>query len=164
MKIIILYDSKRGSTEECALKLSQNLNCDSKKVRVKIDMKDYDLDSYDHIVIGTPMYVGRPLKSIINFINNNVDLLKTKQVSFFLCGLGNHNEMIDAFKKVINSDLINDKTIIRHFGGELHPERARFIMKSIMEKMLQDPKFKGNIDDKEIDVFIKDVRKNTKKS
>jgi menaquinone-dependent protoporphyrinogen oxidase len=164
LKVIVLYDSKRGSTEECALRLSHDLNCDAKKVRVKIDMKDYDLDNYDHIIIGTPLYMGRPLKSISHFVKQKHDLLKNKSVSFFICGIGDPDEMIESFKNHLHSDIVESSTIIKHFGGELHPDKANFIMKSIMEQMLKDPKIQATIDEDEINVFIKDIRRITKKS
>jgi menaquinone-dependent protoporphyrinogen oxidase len=153
LKTVVLYDSKRGVTEECALKISENLKCDNYNLRKNSNI---DLNNYDLIIIGTPLYAGMPMSSVKKFCNNN-KILKTKKLAFFLCGIGNADEMINTFKKQLNSDIVNNISIIRHFGGELRPDRAHFIMKAIMTKMLEDPKFKSNIKEDEIKKFIKEV-------
>jgi flavodoxin len=95
MKTVVLYDSKRGVTEECAKKVSESLKCDNYNLRKH---NQINLDNYDLIIIGTPLYAGIPMTSVKKFCNNNVDILKKKKLAFFICGLGEASEMIDIFK------------------------------------------------------------------
>jgi menaquinone-dependent protoporphyrinogen oxidase len=154
MKMVVLYDSKGGVTEECAKKISNELKCDI--YNTKKD-KHIDLNNYELIIIGTPLYAGMPMRSVRKFCNNN-DILKTKKLAFFLCGIGEETEMIDIFKSKLSSDIVNNISVIRHFGGELRPNRAHFLMKMLMTKMLEDPKFKSSIKEDEISKFISDVK------
>jgi menaquinone-dependent protoporphyrinogen oxidase len=155
LKTVVLYDSKRGVTEECAKKVSESLKCDNYNLRKH---NQINLDNYDLIIIGTPLYAGIPMTSVKKFCNNNVDILKKKKLAFFICGLGEASEMIDIFKTKINSEVVKNISIIRHFGGELRPDRAHFLMKVLMKKMLEDPKFKSSIKEEEINKFISDIR------
>jgi menaquinone-dependent protoporphyrinogen oxidase len=155
LKTVVLYDSKRGVTEECAKKISESLKCDNFNLRKN---NQINLDSYDLIIMGTPLYAGMPMTSVKKFCDNNVVVLKNKHLAFFICGLGEASEMIDSFKTKINSEVVKNISIIRHFGGELRPDRAHFLMKVLMKKMLEDPKFKSNIKENEINKFISDVR------
>ncbi|MDR2830099.1 MAG: flavodoxin [Methanobrevibacter sp.] len=92
MKILIIYYSKSGNTEIVAKTLSKELPGDlieiedNKKrdgmfamlrsgidafrgVKTKISPEKLDLDDYDLIYIGTPVWAGKPTPAIITAIN-----------------------------------------------------------------------------------------------
>lgn len=154
MRSLIIYDSKKGTTEDCAKTLAQALKGDilSLKNNVKIDWDNYDL-----IIMGTPIYMGQPMKTLKKFCNTNSDLLKTKNIAFFICGGGNATEMTESFKKTMPTELINKAKIISHFGGELRVDRAHFLLKVMMKKMLEDKNITHEINHGEINKFIKVV-------
>lgn len=158
MKTIIIYDSRNGTTEDCAINIKKSLNCDSVNLR-KQSIKS--IDEYSLIVIGTPLYMGHPLKRIKSFCRKNENKLLNKHIAFFVCGLGEPKAMIEQFKNSIPSKLIDKAEIISHFGGEIRPEKAHFFEKLILQKMLEDKKMNNKINNQEIITFInklKDVK------
>lgn len=155
MKTLIVYDSRNGVTEDCAINIKKSLNCDTLYLRKQHKVV---LDDYELIIIGSPIYMGQPLKRVKKFCNNNLNKLLNKQVAFFVCGLGDPKEMIAAFKKAIPEALINKAKVISHFGGELRPDKASFLEKMLLKKMLEDKKFNGKINEQEIITFINKVR------
>jgi menaquinone-dependent protoporphyrinogen IX oxidase len=151
MKTIIIYDSKRGTTETCAFKIKEALKCDAVSLR---DNHDVSVTDYDMTIIGTPIYAGQTSRLVKNFCASNENILKNKKLAFFVCGLDDPVQMIEAFKKAIPTELANNALIISHFGGELHPERAKFLMKFIMKKMLESKDTKVGLNEHEITSFI----------
>jgi menaquinone-dependent protoporphyrinogen IX oxidase len=98
------------------------------------------------------------MKRVRHFIEMNISILKDKKTAFFICGIGNSSEMIDFFKKQVDTNVISHSLMIKHFGGELRPDKAHFLMKVIMQKMALDPNFKSHIYENEITAFIKKIK------
>ena len=66
MKTLILYESKMGYTEKCARILNRKIQGSD---IFDIESNDYNLNDYDKILIGAPIYIGELFsKSIIFFI------------------------------------------------------------------------------------------------
>ena len=83
LKVCIIYDTKRGSTERIVEWMKEGLmgagiSADLKKVD-RVDNFDYDF-----FIIGSPIYWEKPLKSVVNFLSENKDKFKGKKFAIFV--------------------------------------------------------------------------------
>ena len=98
MRLLIIYGSKTGTTEECANKIKaaletrqeiQNIDIYNLAKRPKIS-----LDDYETIIIGSPIYMGQIRNSVKTFLGYNIEKLMQKNLHFFVCGLALGDEEI----------------------------------------------------------------------
>jgi flavodoxin len=94
MKTLIVYYSRTGNTKTACETLQQELGCDIREIKdlksraggwgfftaalgsmfnthTKIDPEHPDLASYGAVIIGSPVWAGRPAAAIRTFIANN---------------------------------------------------------------------------------------------
>ncbi|MBW1695362.1 MAG: flavodoxin [Deltaproteobacteria bacterium] len=74
MKTLVLSDSKGGNTEKVALRIHQSLKATgqiSNLVRVTEDAK-IDLDAYDILFLGSPVYAWLPTDAMIGFVKKKM--------------------------------------------------------------------------------------------
>lgn len=113
MKIAIVFYSLSGNTKYVALKIADKLNADlveiipekeypnsglkkfyyGGKSAVMGEMPtlkkyDFNIDNYDYIILGTPVWAGTFTPPIRTFINENKENLKSKILSAFVCYSG----------------------------------------------------------------------------
>ncbi len=87
-KILVLYATKEGQTEKIARTLADHLAMAGVNVTL-LDVTDYGaksivLGSFDCLVFGASIHIGKIEKSMVKFINNNADIIATMPRSFFL--------------------------------------------------------------------------------
>lgn len=119
LKTLIIYESEYGTTEKIAKYLSLILGpakyCTT--TEFKEDYKDFDL-----IVIGSPVYSGKFLPKITEFIQENLDWLKNKKVTLFCTCLsvedGNENltKMEELLGKVVKKRALGGKLTINELN------------------------------------------------
>lgn len=137
-KSIILFYSFEGSTEKVAKYLSQQLNLPIEQIKPVKDLKSKgfskyllgggqvimkkkpelmpiksNLDEYDTILIGSPIWAGVFTPGIRTLLENGQ--LKGKRVAFFYChdgGPGKAEEKIKASVSIYN-DLISSYGMMR---------------------------------------------------
>ena len=130
MKILVAYGSKYGCTEKCAKLLSDQINRDHDVVLVDLKMSEpANLEEFDWVVIGGPIYMGKTLPEIVAFINHNLPELLTKKIGLFICAA-------DLDKVVEQSQLVFDPELtgmqaIEHFGYELSLEKGHHLQEII---------------------------------
>ncbi|ARI75737.1 flavodoxin domain-containing protein [Halobacillus mangrovi] len=84
MKTIIIYATKHGSTEKAVQLLKEQLASEVEIVNVK-NVRGVDLEEYDHVILGGPIYMGRLHKKILAYVYNHLDTLLQKRVGLFIC-------------------------------------------------------------------------------
>jgi menaquinone-dependent protoporphyrinogen oxidase len=159
-KSIVVYASRYGSTREVAQAIADGLGADIQSVLGHPDIEPYDL-----VVLGSPIYSGTYLPAMQRYLRNNAELLRTKKIAAFITaaadeqvnvGLtGDEDEMIwtqgqfaDGLAEMAGGDVV----AARGFGGRLiveeldAPDRAalewiyHFLMKKPLEGFdLLDP-------------------------
>lgn len=154
MKSVVIYKTKHGSTESCALKVAKETGSDIFSLH---NLKNINLLEYDHIIIGTYIHMYMIPSEVKKFFKKNAKLLKTKKISVFLVGMADADEMIKLFKSKMPSDIIEHISIIRHFGGLLQLEKLNFIEKAMMKKIVEENKVETKINEKEVNKFIKEI-------
>lgn len=142
MKILILYASKAGATDKCAHMIYDAI----KETDVDIvdlgkeKIKRKDLDQYDVFVIGTPIYMGRIQKSVRKFLVKQSDLLMSRKLHFFICGMALGEEGINLFKKQVANDLFTHAGQVCQLGNEVNPERLNPLFRGIIHKIVEQEK------------------------
>lgn len=142
MNTLILYATKTTTTEKCAQKIKTATGNEAIKIVNIADSKRIDISDYDQIVIGTGLYMGKIHKLIKRFINKNSEMLLSKKLHFYICGLGGGEESLPAFNNDVANDLRLHATQIKYLGNEIHYELMnpiyRFVIKQIVKS--HDPK------------------------
>ena len=113
MKTLIVYYSLSGNTEYIANHISKKINANTLKLKpVKeiptkgikkfyyggksavmkktpaLENYDLNLDEYNHVIFGTPIWAGTFTPPLRTFIQENKDKLKNKNISAFFCNSG----------------------------------------------------------------------------
>lgn len=113
MKTIIVYYSLTGNTDYVAKKIKENLSADllrlipvkeypdsgfkkffwSGKSAVmkespKLEKYEINLDKYDLVILGSPVWASNYTSPIRTFINSNKEILSKKEIAVFLCFSG----------------------------------------------------------------------------
>ena len=80
MDALICYDTKYGSTTEicCYIKSGMKMNVDIKNI------SDVDSFDYDLIIIGSPIFIGKPMISVEDFIITNYEKIRNKKIAIFI--------------------------------------------------------------------------------
>lgn len=161
MKILVLYESKYGCTEDCAKYLANKLNHESKVINIK-DFRMNDLQKYDFIVIGGSIYFGKIQKSIKLFCEQNMKLLLTKNIILFLC-CTTPEQVNDFFKNNFPAQLLDHSMETINFGGELRQDKLGFFERKITAMVSKlEPKETG-IMYKNIDLLAASINETFKR-
>ncbi len=141
MKGIVIYKSTYGSTKEYANWIADETGfnaVDLKKFRVK------DLNTYDTIILGSPIIAGRP--SCTGFINKNWDILKNKKIILFSASGADGTEpvLLKSYEAAFPEEKRN---VIKYFplGGRMIMNKLNFLDGLLMKigmSMEKDPKIK----------------------
>ena len=96
MKTLIVYDSKHGSTEKICNWIKKGIG----------DADIYNVNNvsslnYDLILVGSPIYFGKPLKSVISFLDDKRDELKNKRIIPFVVCIRNGKKYLSKLKNFI---------------------------------------------------------------
>jgi len=80
MNALICYDTKYGSTTKICHYIKSGM-----KMNVKIEnICEVNSFGYDLIIIGSPIFIGKPMKSVGDFIVANYEKLKDKKIAIFV--------------------------------------------------------------------------------
>lgn len=135
MKILILYKSKWGSTEEYASYL--HLTLPGSTISTINEFNTDKIKDYDCVIIGSRTYMGNI--EARNFIEDNWDLLKSRPVYLFVVGLLDPKD-----KSSEESYNLIPKEIRAHIRYIKVPGRIRIEDLNLMQKIilkLQSGKF-----------------------
>jgi len=155
MKILVLYASKYGCTEDCAKYLKSKLIHETKIVNLK-NHGMIDLQQYDWIIIGGSIYVGKIQKEVKHFCERNLQILLTKKVVLFMC-CTTPEQVNDFFKSNFQSQLLKHAVETVNFGGELRQNKMGFFDKKITAMVSKSETKKIEILYKNIDVLANSI-------
>ena len=127
IKTIIIYTTKKGCTKKCAGIIQKKI--DNSEI-ICLDDLYPNLDAYQNVIIGSPVYIGMINKKIKNFIIENKTKLLDKQLKIFLCGM-NKKEEENTIKANFDEEII-DKTKIAFVGGAYYFDKLSFFEKLIV--------------------------------
>lgn len=134
MKTMIIYSSRKGSTEKCAEKLQNNLDGDVTLVNFK--KKVPNLVGFDTIIIGASILGGHIFPKLKKYIQEHEAELIQKKLALFICSGEERDERVaDIFQKNYPQGILKNASIATTFGGKLELAREGFIMRTILHFM-----------------------------
>ncbi len=134
MKTLIIYVTKTGTTEKCANLLAEKLpNCEIVNIK---NLAEKDFNSYDTLIIGSPIQMGLIDKQIKQFLVANHDLLLKKPTAYFIC-CGFTKDVNRYFQENYPADLLTKAIIYDTFGGELNLEKLKGFSKLIVKMVMK---------------------------
>lgn len=154
MRTVIIYGSKSGTTEKCALKLKEELG---KVDLINILEEKVDLQNYDNIIIGSPIRMGTLLKPIKNLLVEEKKTLLNKKLGIFLCN-GFVEKTEEFIKANISEDIVNHATITISFGGELDINKLKGFDKFVTKIVSKNTDIKPKILEENIEKFVENFK------
>jgi len=126
MKLLILYKTKHGSTEQYAQWIAEEVNAE------KSDVESFNkdkLDKYDAIIIGSPTYMGQI--QMKDFLEQNWEVLKNKNIYLFNVGMFplEHPDSQKSFEMI--PEPIRDKIEFSKLPGRLDTKKLNLFEKLI---------------------------------
>jgi len=95
MKVLIVYGTRYGTAAEIAEEIGKVIE----KEGVEIDLvdskrhKNYDISSYDLVVVGSGIKMGKWTKESLKFLKDNKENLEDKKMALFVsCGAANNEK------------------------------------------------------------------------
>jgi flavodoxin len=99
MKVLIVYDTKYGNTEQVANLIAEGITSAERNEVIVNNVKNVDLkkeDFYDLILIGSPVHFGKHVGSVKKFINKLPKAkLNLKSYAVFNTYMGADSETIE---------------------------------------------------------------------
>jgi menaquinone-dependent protoporphyrinogen oxidase len=128
-KILIIYGTHYGSTEEIAEFIATKLKSKNMVVDIINSKEDNNpsLTDYNAIIIGSGIRINRWTKETVQFIKNNLSVLKQQRnLAFFIsCGFASDSETLhEAEEQYITKflskfGLTTDNYFFEAFGGKI---------------------------------------------
>lgn len=140
-KVLVAYATKYGATTEIAEKIGEILRQSGFDTDVLPADRIRNLSSYNAIILGSGVYIGRWRKEASNFLKTNEKILTEKLVWLFSSGPTGEGDPVELMKgwyfpnalKPI-ADRIQPKDIAV-FHGSLNREKLSFIEKWMIKNV-----------------------------
>ena len=132
MKGIIVYATRYGCTEKAA-KILQKKIPGIKTVNIMKE-KAPDLSLFDTVILGGPIYVGKTLRGLTSYMQQNIEILKKKKLALFLCaGEQDPVQIGRLLRGAFPEELYRIAAVHEVFGGELRWEKLDFMTRLILK-------------------------------
>ncbi len=134
MKIAIIFGTKHGSAQECALHLAEKITC---KVSVyNLSKKEVPLiDDVDMVIMGSSVYAGRLNKEVLTFANNHQEKLLQKKLMLFTCNMHRGEEEEKQLRNIFPEELTRHAQELVSFGGKFDFSKLNFLEKVVIKKV-----------------------------
>lgn len=149
-----MYASRHGSTREYAKRLIKLLegNVDLCSLNERASSMP-DLSVYNTIIIGGSIHYGKNSKLVINFVDKNIDLLRTKRLGLFVTSYFDGDKALDQLRKAYPSDLHEIAVVADFFDGEVLYPKLNFWEKLVAKAVLKAEEIKPLISKSKITEF-----------
>ncbi len=154
MKTLIVYGTKYGCTEECAVRLKKEIAGEVDLYNVR-GAKDINLSDYNSIIIGGSIYMGKIQKEVSEFCSKQLDVLKNKKVGLFICCMRDGDVAKEELNNAFPKELIDNAIVRESFGGEFIFKKMNFMDKLIVKKVSKIDKDTSSISVDSINRFAK---------
>jgi menaquinone-dependent protoporphyrinogen oxidase len=157
MKTAIIYVSKHGTTEKAARKIAEKLGNQHVTLFNLKEEKQLDMEPFDGIILGTPIYAGAPSKRMQTFIKTYSDILTAKRIGLFVCGMELNKEKQQQELENAYPPVLQQQAVAKHFlGGEFIFEKMNFFERTVIKRIAKTDKSVSHIDEDGIWKFVTD--------
>ena len=153
MKTLIIFASKNGATADLATRIGGHFDavtCDIKNI------KEIQLDDFDRIIIGSPVYIGEINKALKKYISANESALLQKKLGLFLCGLQPKEKDI-VFNKNFSPQILNHATVKSFLGGIYDPQKTGAFSRFLLRAVATLSGYTNTMDDALVAQFINEL-------
>ncbi len=155
MKILILYASKYGTTQRIVDQMCEHLSADTMNI---LHDKRPNLDSYDLIILGGPVYYGTLHSKLKSFIEDELDALLTKKIALFLVCMMNEDFAANQFNYSFNEKLLAHSLYDGFFGGEISKNQITLVEKFITQVAFRKKPLHDSILTTEVTRFVEEIK------
>lgn len=156
MNTLIVYGTKYGCAQKCAMELAKEFDGDVELVNLK-EKGNVNLSRYDRVIIGGSVYIGRIQKEVSEFITANLDVLLKKETGLFICGMQEGDMMEKEITENFPAELISKAKSVKSFGGEFNFKKMNFMEKAIVKKISKVSSDKSDIHHENIKKLAMDL-------
>ena len=127
--ILVAYATKHGSTAEVAESVAATLRRGGFEVDVRPAADVSDVDTYDGIVLGGALYMGRWHRDAVGFLDRFAAELGSRRLAVFAMGPGEPSGIAGS-RKQLDRALAKSRAgapdSVAIFGGVVDPAQHRF--------------------------------------
>jgi menaquinone-dependent protoporphyrinogen oxidase len=157
MKGIIIYATRYGCTEKAVKLLQKKIPGGTELVNIG-KQKVPDLSLYDTVILGGPIYIGKTLKVLTDFVQRNLDALKKKKLALFLCAGEQDPQKAEAlFAGAFPEELCKAAFMREVFGGELQWKKLDFMTKLMLRLVIGIKEGYTRLSEGKIEKFAADI-------
>ena len=136
MRTLIVFSSKYGAGEKCANLIGKDLKGEVHTVNLKKE-KCEGLHGYDTIIIGGSIYASRMGEEVKKFVENNKEILCTKNIGLFVCCKEIGDKAREYIKLNLPKWIIDMAFIQEHVGHEISLEKVNFLERFLIKGILK---------------------------
>ena len=157
MKTLVLYATKYGAAKGLAEKIAAKMPGEA--LVQNVGEQSIDISGYDAVILGTPIYMGRPRKEMKAFIQNNMPALLQKRIGLFLSCLQDENDSVSQqFQIAFPKELRDHALCLAALGGAVDRDRLNkldgLIMRAISAKLPNDNRVVSTLSEERIDQLV----------
>ena len=116
MRTLIVFASKTGTSAECASQLAQKLDGEVSLCQLGQDRLPA-LDTFDRIVVGGSIRIGKIHKKVTSFVSQNKEILLKKTLGLFICCMADGDTAEQYLKSSFSEELFEHAKAKGLFGG-----------------------------------------------
>ncbi len=133
MKILVLYSSQTGTTQEIAKFMAQELVKAGHQADLMQVDKAKNLNAYDAMIIGAPVYIGKWKADAQTFVKDHANILKEIPHAYFMVGTSFNGKASPAEMRAILAKVreISPPVSEGKFMGRLDYSRLNFFQRTI---------------------------------
>ena len=143
--ILVAYASKYGATKEIAEKIGEVL-CQA-GLQADVCQVDgiLDITSYQAIILGSAIYIGKWQKEAVEFLRINEKILANRPVWIFSSGPtgeGDPVELVEGLRVPVALQPVVDRIHLRDiavFHGHINRDKLNFIEKWAIKDLVKKP-------------------------
>ncbi len=137
MSVLLIYDTKSGVTKDITRLLVNKINHSVTVVSLD-EIKTVDLDTFDRIILGAPIYMGYIIKSMRVFVVKHIETLLSKEIHLFTVGADETINLDKYLRLSYPAKLIDRAASKMHLGGEIRLETRRLLNKLIARQVMEE--------------------------
>jgi menaquinone-dependent protoporphyrinogen oxidase len=154
MKALIVYGTRYGTAAEIAEEIAGFIKDEGVEVDLKDarGLKNVDISSYDLVVVGSGIKIGKWTKKSLKFLQENREALANRKVALFVtCGAANEEKTRKEgqekyLDQVAEKNLENQPVATGLFGSIYDPEAKQGMMFKMVNRSIKKNLEKQGID------------------
>ncbi len=152
-KTAVIFSTKHGCAKQCATLLREHLRNSADLLQLGKDA--IHLANYEHVILGSSIYVGTIQKEMKQFCEENKEQLLRKKLAFYTCGMQEGQSAKEQLAANYPADLLAHAVVSEPFGGRLHMQDMRWWEKLVIRIVMKTTDDQDRVDPAAIKAFAK---------